>query len=299
MEAACRRSRKKTGIEAEYWRASATKVMDRAMTEFRAGKPARRWHRRRRQRHAHDAKRRPFSKVRFADQSDFPKEVIDPNLGPRYRNVVVGVVYNKVGAEAGRILPNRWKISPSRNTEARSSCPIRHSTRQRHNGSRVCTKSWARKRRRNSCTILPPRNQYGSNRFCLPPSGLPAEKSRSRLHTSSTPTSTVKRARRWTISGSQRSSAMRSYITLRSKAPHVNAGKAFIDYFLGEENMSLMAKLGEFVNRKGVLPPLPGADKFGSSKWTTLSKGIRRKEEGVPKNFLALASLEIRQKLLR
>ena len=31
--------KKKTGIDAEYWRASATKVMDRAMTEFRAGKP--------------------------------------------------------------------------------------------------------------------------------------------------------------------------------------------------------------------------------------------------------------------
>ena len=26
---------------------------------------------------------------------DFTKESIDPNLGPRYRNVVIGVVYNK------------------------------------------------------------------------------------------------------------------------------------------------------------------------------------------------------------
>ena len=31
--------KKKTGIEVEYWRASATKVMDRALSEFRAGKP--------------------------------------------------------------------------------------------------------------------------------------------------------------------------------------------------------------------------------------------------------------------
>ena len=29
----------KTGIQAEYWRASATKVMDRALSEYRAGKP--------------------------------------------------------------------------------------------------------------------------------------------------------------------------------------------------------------------------------------------------------------------
>ncbi len=31
--------RKKTGISAEYWRASAMSVMNRAMTEYRAGKP--------------------------------------------------------------------------------------------------------------------------------------------------------------------------------------------------------------------------------------------------------------------
>lgn len=31
---------KKYGIKVEYWRASATKVMDRALTEWRAGKPA-------------------------------------------------------------------------------------------------------------------------------------------------------------------------------------------------------------------------------------------------------------------
>src|SRR5690349_8678484 len=31
--------KKKTGIEVDYWRASATKVMDRALTESRASKP--------------------------------------------------------------------------------------------------------------------------------------------------------------------------------------------------------------------------------------------------------------------
>ena len=31
--------KKKTGIDVDYWRASSTKVMDRAMSEYRAGKP--------------------------------------------------------------------------------------------------------------------------------------------------------------------------------------------------------------------------------------------------------------------
>jgi spermidine/putrescine-binding protein len=31
--------KQKTGIDVDYWRASATKVMDRALSEYRAGKP--------------------------------------------------------------------------------------------------------------------------------------------------------------------------------------------------------------------------------------------------------------------
>ncbi|HEX6770187.1 MAG TPA: hypothetical protein VF208_12605, partial [Candidatus Binatia bacterium] len=76
---------KKTGIEAEYWRASATKVMDRALSEQRAGKPL------------FDIiltndnpmqimfKQGLFAKYASPTASDFPKEAIDPNLGPRYR----------------------------------------------------------------------------------------------------------------------------------------------------------------------------------------------------------------------
>src|ERR1044071_5805106 len=39
MEAISKAFTKKTGIEVDYWRASATKVMDRAQSEYRAGKP--------------------------------------------------------------------------------------------------------------------------------------------------------------------------------------------------------------------------------------------------------------------
>jgi hypothetical protein len=46
------------------------------------------------------------------------------------------------------------------------------------------------------------------------------------------------------------------------KAPHPNAGKAFIDFFLGDESMKILAKMGEFVNRKGIYPPLADADKI-------------------------------------
>ena len=52
------------------------------------------------------------------------------------------------------------------------------------------------------------------------------------------------------------------YISLGSKAAHPNAGKAFIDFFLDEESMTIQAKTGEFVNRKGIYPPLADADKI-------------------------------------
>ena len=57
-----------------------------------------------------------------------------------------------------------------------------------------------------------------------------------------------------------------------NKAPHPNAAKAFIDYFLGDDGMNIMAKMGEFVNRKGVYPPLPDADKIQFVEMLDLDK---------------------------
>ena len=86
---------KKTGLAVEYWRASATKVMDRALAELRAGKPA------------FDVmvnnsgaiyvmkKEGVFAKYVSPAASAFPKDVIDPDLGPVYRNTPIGIVYNK------------------------------------------------------------------------------------------------------------------------------------------------------------------------------------------------------------
>src|SRR5262249_1843546 len=85
MEAITNAFTKKTGIKVDYWRASATKVMDRAESEFRAGKPL------------FDAiatndnplqimqKDGLFAKYDSPSAKGFPKDAIDPNLGPRYR----------------------------------------------------------------------------------------------------------------------------------------------------------------------------------------------------------------------
>jgi len=75
--------KKKTGIDVDYWRASATKVMDRAVNEYRAGKPL------------FDViltndnpmqimvKEGIFAKYDSPSAKDFTKESIDPNLVQR------------------------------------------------------------------------------------------------------------------------------------------------------------------------------------------------------------------------
>jgi iron(III) transport system substrate-binding protein len=91
---------KKTGIAVEYWRASATKVMDRALGELRAGKPL------------FDVmvnnsgaihvmkKEGIFAKYVSPAASAYPKEMVDPDLGPVYRNTPIGIVYNKAQMKA-------------------------------------------------------------------------------------------------------------------------------------------------------------------------------------------------------
>ena len=87
--------KKKTGLEMDYWRGSSIKVLDRALNEHRAGKPL------------FDVaitiadpmflmqSEGLFAKYDSPSAADFPKAMIDPNLGPNYRNLMIGIVYNK------------------------------------------------------------------------------------------------------------------------------------------------------------------------------------------------------------
>lgn len=51
--------------------------------------------------------------------------------------------------------------------------------------------------------------------------------------------------------------AQGNYLGLGAKAPHPNAGKLFIDYFLSKDSLTELAAHGEFVLLPGVLPPVP------------------------------------------
>jgi ABC-type Fe3+ transport system substrate-binding protein len=78
-----------------------------------------------------------------------------------------------------------------------------------------------------------------------------------------------------------------SYIMLASKPAHANAGKAFIDFFLDDESMKILAKNGEFVTRKGIHPPIPGAEQIKFIEMTHFDQnGFTEKKKEYQKIFL-------------
>ncbi len=240
-DAVFRLFKKKTGIEVDYWRASATKVMDRALSEYRAGKPL------------FDViltndnpmqimfKEGIFAKYDSPSAKDFPKDAIDPNLGPRYRNVIIGVVYNKSiinPAEAPKSLEDltQWVASLEKLMgKEKAGKYIRDLAAQKP----VLVESLlpaAERVATGETSIAITYVKYG---YIFGQKGAPLDY-----------------VRLGKMMGDGH------YLTLDKKAPHPNAGKALIDFFLGPESMSTMAKMGEFVNRKGIYPPLPDADKI-------------------------------------
>ena len=262
---------KKFGVEVEYWRASATKVMDRALSESRAGKsladliltndnPMRVMQ-----------KQGFFQKYISPTASDFPKEAIDPFLGPRYRNVIIGVVYNTSGikpSDAPKTLEDL--VKPQYKGKIVMPDPTQHTTTTQWVSSlpKLMGEEKAKKFARD----------LGAMKPILVESLLPAGE---RVSSGETPIAVtyVKYVFIYGKKGAPldyvRTPKMLGdghYLGLSAKAPHTSAAKLFVDYFLGEESMSIMAKFGEFVNRKGVFPPVPGADKIGFVEMNDLSK---------------------------
>ena len=287
MEAISKAFTKKTGIEVDYWRASATKVMDRAQSEFRAGKPL------------FDGiatndnplqimqKEGLFAKYDSPSAKAFPKDAIDPNLGPRYRNVIIGIVYNKgsiKAADAPKSLEDL--VKPQYRGKIVMPDPTQHTTTTQWVAS--LDKVLGGKEKADKYI-----RDLAAQKPILVESLLPAAE---RVATGETPIAItyVKYAFIFGQKGAPldyvRLGKMMGdghYIPLAAKAPHPNAGKAFIDFFLSEEGMTIMAKMGEFVNRKGVLPPLPDADKIQFVEMVDLdTKEFAEKKKEYTKIFL-------------
>jgi iron(III) transport system substrate-binding protein len=253
--------KKKTGLDVEFFRAASTKVMDRAQGEFRTGKPL------------FDTvlmndapmqflqKAGIFAKYDSPSAKAFAADTIDPNLGPRYRNVLIGIVYNTAiikPADAPKSLEDLLK--PQYRGKVVIPDASQHTTTAQWLVSlqKIMGKEKSEKFIRDLAATKP----------LLVESLTPAGE---RITTGETPIgiSFIKNVVFYAGRGVKLDYVRLpsfmgdgQYIALGAKAPHPNAGKAFIDYFLGEESLRIMANIGEFVNRKGIYPPLADADKI-------------------------------------
>ncbi len=261
MELIAAAFKKRTGLEVDYWRDSANKVTDRVGAEFRAGKPQA------------DVvltttstmkliqKDGLLSKYESPSAKSFPKTVIDPNLGPAYRSTVIGVVYNTSvvkPAEAPKSLEDL--VKPQYKGKVVFPDPSQHTTTAQWLNSlhKIIGKERADK-------FI---HDLAASRPLLVSSLTPAGE---RITTGETPIGVaflknvvfygrkgvpLDYVRLGKFMGDGQS------ITLAAKGPHENSGKAFVDFFLGEESLKIMADIGEFVTRKGIYPPLPDANKI-------------------------------------
>jgi len=253
--------KKKAGLETQYWRASATKVMDRVISESRAGKPLFDVVL------TTDATMQLIQKDGFLAKYDspsarpFPKEAIDANLGPSYRNSVIGIVYH-----AGIIKPVDAPksledlVKPQYKGKVVVPDPSQHTTTAQWLASlhKIMGKEKADKFIRDLAATKP----------LLVESLTPAGE---RITTGETPIG-IAFLKNVVFYGKKgipldyvrlgKFMGDGHYVALGAKAPHPNAGKVFIDFFLGEEALRLMAGIGEFITRKGIYPPLADADKI-------------------------------------
>ena len=252
---------KKTGIAAAYWRASGAAVLERVITERKANKAT------------FDVVLNNAGpmEIMLADGAfvnyqsplakNFPPDFVHPQLGPSYRTGVVGIVYNKsiiTPDKAPRTLEDLLK--PEYKGKLAFPDPTRGAVALMWPASlyKLMGKDRADDYLRKLAATRPIMVEGVLN-------------AAERATTGETPLaiSYLKYVATFGQRGAPldyvRMDKMLGHshaIALSSKAQHPNAGKAFIDHFLGDESLKIMAKHGEFVTRKGIHPPIPDADKI-------------------------------------
>jgi iron(III) transport system substrate-binding protein len=273
----------KTGLQMEYWRGGSTEVIDRVLSEHRVGKPT------------FDVvattgdhmhlmfKEGAFTKYESPSLKGFAKDAIDPNLGARYRNILYGVIFNKNGLKASEA-PKTLEdvVKPEYRGKLVMPHPVNHTLTTQWLASldKVMSKARAEKFIRELAaakpvfveSIVPAADRVGTGET---PIGITFVRF---VLTYNKQGANLDYVRDYHMLGDGQ------YIALGAKAPRPNAGKAFIDFFLDEESMTIQAKTGEFVNRKGIYPPLADADKikfvqmyqFGKEDFETKKKEYQK-----------------------
>ena len=252
---------KKTGLQVDYWRGGSTEVLDRVLSEHRVGKPV------------FDvvaitgdhmrlmANEGAIGKYESPALKAFAKDAVDPVLGARYRNIMYGVIYNKAMLKPGEYPKTLEDIVKP---EYRGKLVMPHPT------GHTLTTQWLASL--DKIMAKPRAEKFIHDLAAAKPifveSIVPAA---DRVGTGETPVGIT--FARFVLTYNKQGANLDyirdynmlgdgQYINIGAKAPRPSTAKAFIDFFLDEESMKIQADTGEFVNRKGVYPPLADADKI-------------------------------------
>ena len=252
----------KYGVKVNYFRGSSTVIIDRITTEHRTGKIN------------SDIVYTTAEPMRFINQekgllaryvSDgakhYDKKLIDDFFGPNYRSVIVGLVYNKSMIKP-EDAPKSYEdfVNPKWKGKIAMGNPSLHDTTidwlsslRLVFGSDQKANDWIKRLAALEPLMLdsmvPVGERIASGEV---PLGVAYVKYVQLWGKKGAPLDYVKGLPVYLGDG--------NYIAMTAKAPHPNAAKLFIDYFLGPESSEIMAGAGEFVNRQGIYPPIPGAD---------------------------------------
>jgi len=262
---------KKTGLQVEYWRGGSTEVLDRVLSEHRVGKPG------------FDvvaitgdhmrlmANEGALGKYQSPSLKAFAKDAIDPVLNARYRNIMYGVIYNKSMLKPGEY-PKTLEdiVKPEYRGKLVMPHPTGHTLTTQWLASldKIMPKARVDKFIHDLAaakpvfaeSIVPAADKVGTGEL---PIGITFARF---VLTYNKQGASLDYVRDYNMLGDGQ------YINIGAKPPRPAAARAFIDFFLDEESMKIQADTGEFVNRKGVYPPLADADKIKFVQMYTFGK---------------------------
>jgi iron(III) transport system substrate-binding protein len=251
----------KYGIKTEYWRADATKVIDRVLTEWRSGKPGFDIVIGARGPLALGKEERVYAKYSPAAAANFPAKFKDKDGQLiAWRITPVGILYNTELVKAGEapksldeLLDPKWQGKISMPD------PSRHAS---------------------TAQYLWNLQQVKGDKWMDFAKGLAKQKPMLVESYSTVPNTLVRGEAHLGISYIQYTGQVKgplgfasiehvfadpSDAALSAKAMNPNAAKLFIEYLCSAEGQKKVAETGEFVLSPGVFPAIKGADKIMSN----------------------------------
>jgi len=251
----------KYGIKTEYWRADATKVIDRVLTEWRSGKPGFDIVIGARGPLALGKEERVYAKYSPAAAANFPAKFKDKDGQLiAWRITPVGILYNTELVKAtetpkslDELLDPKWQGKISMPD------PSRHAS---------------------TAQYLWNLQQVKGDKWMDFAKGLAKQKPMLVESYSTVPNAIVRGEAHLGISYIQYTGQTKGPIgfasiehvfadpsdaALSAKAMNVNAAKLFIEYLCSAEGQKKVAETGEFVLSPGVYPAIKGADKIMSN----------------------------------